>query len=333
MKAIDDWDEKYILDLAVGQELDALEFKGRQEVDLTLPNIKDIRRENLAKTLSALVNLGGGTLILGINDLTKNIDDGGIDKNIKNGTKEWLENILPPLVDPPLPKLNVYEICGKSDGSIILPGRALYVVEIKESPLAPHQSAHDHVYYGRAGSKSIPLGHRLVLDIINRKQYPNLDISFLIASTNNDPNLLLSEGLHKDLLVLIENLGQVYAKYVNVIIYIPKYLFHPMVPIDGVSSKVVTLDDGIQYGRIVRENVISEIYSSEMRVVGRESGRYTPILPGRTHSWTIHLVDNFWNYSQYFNNNGPKIRWELYADNAPAKKGEFLLKDIKSYKP
>lgn len=333
MKAIDEWDEKYILDLAVGQELDALEFKGRQEVDPTLPN-KDIRRENLAKTLSALVNLGGGTLILGINDRTKNIDDGGIDKNIKNGTKEWLENILPPLVDPPLPKLNVYEICGKSEDSKILPGRALYVVEIKESPLAPHQSAHDHVYYGRAGSKSIPLGHRMVLDIINRKQYPNLEVSFVIASFNElDPNRLLPEGQHKILWIIIENSGQVYAKYVNSILFIPKYLVHPVVIQNILNSEVVTLDDGIQYVRIVRENVISEIYSEQMRVVGREAGRYTPILPGRTHSWTVPLVDDFWNYSQYFNNKGPKIRWELYADNAPVKKGEFLLKDIKSYKP
>lgn len=334
MKAIDEWDESYILDLVAGSELDGLEFKGRPEVDLTLPNVNDIRRDNLAKALSALVNLGGGTLILGINDRTKTIDAGGIDKNIRGGTKEWLENILPALVDPPLPKLNVHEICGNTEDSSILPGRALYVVEIKESPLAPHQSVHEHVYYGRAGSKSIPLGHRMVLDIINRKQYPNLEVSFLVASVNeNDPNRLLSEGQHKILLITINNPGQVFAKYVNVIIFVPKYLFHPMAPIDGVSNEIVTLDDGKQYVRIVRENVISEIYSPQMRVVGRESGRYTPILPGRHHSMTVPLVDNFLELSEYFPMHGTKIRWKLYADNAPMKKGVFLLKDIKSYKP
>ncbi len=334
MKAIDEWDENYILDLAAGKELDALEFKGRLEVDRTLPNVNDIRRDSLSKTLSALVNLGGGILILGINDKTKNIDDGGIDKNIKNGTKEWLENILPPLVDPPLPKLNVYEICGISEDSRILPGHALYVVEIKESPLAPHQSVHDHIYYGRAGSKSIPLGHRMVLDIINRKQYPNLEISFFVASVNeDDPNRFLPDGQHKVLWIGIKNMGQIYAKYVNSILFIPRYLVIPSAEQVILNSVIVKLDDGNQYVRFARENVISEIYSEQMKVVGRESGRYTPILPGRSHSWTVPLVDNFGNYAMYFKNKGPKIRWELYADNSPVKKGEVLLKDIKPYQP
>jgi predicted HTH transcriptional regulator len=134
MKSPSEWDETDILELALSKENDGVEFKGRKEIDTTLPGVQDIHRANLAKALSALVNFGGGVLILGINNKDLTIDDGGISNNIKGGTKEWLENILPPLTDPPLHKFNVFEISGNKAGSTILQGRAIYVLEIKESP-------------------------------------------------------------------------------------------------------------------------------------------------------------------------------------------------------
>ena len=331
MKTPDSWDEKFILDIAASGETDSLEFKGRQEIDITLPNVKDIRRENLSKTLSALANLGGGILILGINDKNKTVDDGGINRNIKNGTKDWLENILPTLVDPPLSKMNVYEVCENTEDSTILPDRAIYLVELKESPLAPHQSSYDHVYYGRVGAKSMPLGHRLVMDIVNRRQFPNLGIQFFYAFVDeSDPNWLKSEGQHRVLSVEIENKGPIYANYVNSILYVPKYLLEPAVIRSFLGGYPIELDDGITYIRIIRENVISEVFSNQKNIIGRGAGRYTPILPGRRHSWQISLVDNFFEHSLNFSKTGPKLIWELYADNAPCTKGEVIMKEIHS---
>lgn len=328
MKNLVDWDENYIIELASGHELDAFEFKGRPEIDLTLPGVRDIRRENLAKAISALVNFGGGILILGINNLSKSIDDGGIDLNIRGGTKEWLENILPALVDPPLPKLNIYEVRGFSKESLIHSGRAVYVVEIKESPLAPHQSIHDHVYYGRAGARSIPLGNRLVLDIINRRQFPDLTISFAFAQLKiTDPKLMELNGISKYLYVQIQNNGPIYAKYVNSILYVPKYLIVPQAIHNFLNGAPVELEDGVTYIKIIRENIVDQIYSGRMEMIGRDSGRYFPILPGRHFSWPIPLVDNLNDHIQFFSDNKPIIRWELYGDNSPCKKGVTNMKD------
>jgi hypothetical protein len=327
MKEPRDWDEAYILNNLPQWESDQIEFKGRRVVDLTIPEVNDIDRTSLAKTLSAFANSGGGALILGINK-TRQVDDGGINVAIKpNGTKEWLEDILPHLVDSPLTKLNVYSIIGKSPESTILPDRALYVVEIGDSALAPHQSIIDHIYYGRVGGRSLPLGHRMVMDIINRRLFPYLKIEFHFGFVDEaDPNLVKREGEHPVLMIEIKNQGPVYAQYVNSILFIPKYLVEPLAIRSILGGRIVELEDSVKYVRIARENVVQET-REQGEIVSRGPGRYTPILPGRTHSWVIPLVNKFTIHQMNFRDT-PKIYWELYADNAPCNKGNLSMSKI-----
>lgn len=103
-------------------------------------------------------------------------DFGGISLTLKNGVKEWLEDAITNLVDPMLTHFNVYTIEGGKPGSAITLGRALVVVEIPPSESAPHQ-ANDNIYYGRVAGKSRPLGHRFVLDIINRPKHQKMKVT------------------------------------------------------------------------------------------------------------------------------------------------------------
>lgn len=329
MKEPQNWDEDYILDSLPKGEIDQIEFKGRKEIDLTTPGITNVNQDGLGKALSALANSGGGFLILGINDKTRTIDDGGINKTIKsNGTRAWLEDFLPVLVDPALVKLNVFEIEAGSPSSNIQTNRAIYVVEVGDSPLAPHQSVSDHIYYGRVGGKSRPLGNRMVLDILNRRKYPDLEVEFFYAHVNDsNVNVVKRQGIHNVLLILIKNNGPVYAQYADSIIFLRDYLIEPGVE-QIFNIYPVTLADGLGYIRFVRENTIQETLFPDGTIATRGPGRYVPILPGRVHQWTIPLVEDFTTKQMHFKAGSPKLYWELYADNAPCKKGEIPMKQI-----
>ena len=328
MKEPQDWDEEYILtSLPVG-EFDWFEAKGSQVVK---PEAKEINRDLLSKAISALANSGGGILVLGLKQADKKwlIDDGGIPDHVGQiTTKEWLEDIIPNLVEMPLQKFNVF-IPELSKNSTIAPGKAIYIIQVGDSTIAPHQAS-DKIYYGRVGGKSRPLGHRLVLDILNRRQNPRLEVFFAYAFVDEmDPNLHKVQGQHLLLTIQIENKSSVFAQYVNSIIYIPEYLVEPAA-IRTIFDGVPLRKEGTNYIRILRENVIPEIMSNDKQVVFRGPGRYTPILPGRKHTWDIPLINDFYTHSHFFKDNSPKLLWELYADNAQVQKGETPFKQIKS---
>jgi predicted HTH transcriptional regulator len=185
MKDPRDWDEEYLLNLPVG-EFDWLEVKGRRSLDLTLSGVRENNvLENLSKAISAFANSGGGVIVFGLTNPTTQwqVDDGGVDLIVKKpSTREWLEDVIPTLVEFPLTSLNVYAIHRSSDSSQIAPGRAIFVIQVPDSEHAPHQAI-DKRYYARVGGKSRPIGHRLVTDIFGRRRYPRIDLEFIIESS------------------------------------------------------------------------------------------------------------------------------------------------------
>src|SRR6266446_361168 len=156
MKPAVEWDEQHIFSLPSG-ELDWVEFKSSRSLDLTIPGVKESEvRNELSKQLSAFSNSGGGTLVYGITDPVPgqphNVDLGGVALRCKGkSTKEWLEDIIPNLVEFPLKRFNVHLVPGQA-GSQIANGKGLFLIEIPDSEQAPHQ-ANDKKYYARVGGK------------------------------------------------------------------------------------------------------------------------------------------------------------------------------------
>lgn len=174
-KPANEWDEEYVLSLPLG-EYDWFERKGTRLLDLTVNGVNEGKvRDELAKQLSAFANTGGGQIVYGIaNDGT--VDMGGVSTVVKGRrtTKEWLEDIIPELVEFEVVGLNVYEIGPQAEKSAIHPGKALYIVDVPDSERAPHQSTRDRKYYVRLGGRCEPASHRLVEDIRNRIQHPHI---------------------------------------------------------------------------------------------------------------------------------------------------------------
>jgi hypothetical protein len=178
-KPTSEWKLADVLEQPRG-EFDWLEVKGRMGLDLSVERVKesDVRKQ-LTVAISALANTGGGLLIFGMHDPREawQVDDGGVALYMKRpSTREWLEGIIPNIVDPPLRQFDVYAITD----SQLADDRGIIIVEIGDSDLAPHQ-AEDNRYYGRVVGKSRPLGHRLVTDILSRRRNPEIALALAVV--------------------------------------------------------------------------------------------------------------------------------------------------------
>lgn len=331
MKPANEWDEEYIYALPMG-EFDWLEVKGRRGIDLTLSNIKESDAlEVLSKEISAFANTGGGLLLYGMKDPRKvgkwEVDDGGIEMSSPKGDlKEWLEDVIPHQVDFSLTNFNVYAIQASKRDSEIQAGRALYLIEIQDSLQAPHQ-AKDKKYYVRVAGKSVPIGHRLVADIMGRRQNPYLEIDFWIEENTERPTK--SQGhtgvnTSYSLWIRAQNTGRVYANYVNCFIDIPWVLLN--------NDQLKYIQDqirGKEYYTEYFDNTIRDLI--DVKVTGFDSAREThgparfvPILPSRSRTWRIELSDALPDVATA----KQVIKWSLFADNSPSTQGELTFESI-----
>ena len=336
MKDPKDWNEQYILQLPVG-EFDWLEAKGRRSIDLTCNGVdeNDVR-QTLSKAISAFANSGGGTLVFGLANPINiwRVDDGGVSTTIKRpSTREWLEDIIPNVVDPPLRKFNVYAISRSSPTSQIVDGRAIFAIHVPDSEQAPHQAT-DNRYYGRVAGKSRPLSHRFVLDILSRRRHPIMSIQCSIESERYTPrspipevHVFAVEKREKITRVVLaftaQNVGLVMARYVTCRIHLPYELLDP----DGQREYIekVSLIDNLKYVQWAKRNEERDVLKHGM--FGPEQWGTTwfdPVLPGLSYSWEWPIRPDF-NKDQF---NDRKIYWSAFADNAPVQSGEILVSNV-----
>jgi hypothetical protein len=319
-----DWDEEYLIGLAPG-EFDWLEAKGRRGLDLTLANVHEAAvKENLSRAVSAFANSGGGALVLGIISSptgSRDIDDGGINLLIKNpSTREWLEDIIPHLVDAPLTKFNVYCIQQSTAASRIQSGRGVFIVHVQDSDQAPHQAS-DNRYYIRVAGRSRPIGHRLVLDILGRRRDPIIEMQFAVLERGSRA----AQDRVVRLTAEARNVGAVYAQYLACFIYIPQAL----VPESrrGADYKMI---DGNAYYTWRTDNTRRDLLKHELNGFGfprrPEYGPswFHPILPSLTHTWEWDMPADV----DLASASDERILWEVHVDNAPVRTGVVTLCDV-----
>jgi hypothetical protein len=337
MKSVVEWDEQYIISLPSGEH-DWLEVKGARALDLKVSGVDENKAlDELSKQLSAFLNSGGGALVYGIADAPPNglrqIDNGGVSLSIKGrSTKEWLEDVIPNLVDLPLVGFNVYAITKGGANSNIAEDKAIYIVEIPNSENAPHQ-ARDKKYYARIGGKSRPINHRMVLDILGRARHPKFSVTAKYIEEVRFEGRLVELNLK----VLFRNIGKIYAQYVNGFVF----LSDSMVAEEFEESSRFELGgtETIK-GKIYRTVLISNIYKDlidfkpGMPSIGGFAGtrhtyrhitRYNPVLPGLGFSdWVPLKIER----SQIPAFENEVLIWRLHADNMPPEEGEISLKGL-----
>jgi hypothetical protein len=343
MKNPSEWDEQYVLSLPVG-EFDWLEIKSRRALDLTLQKEETVKNI-LSKALSAFANSGGGRIVYGVGNPKPGdplaVDDGGVNLVTKQPTtREWLEDVIPHLVDPPLTAFNVFAVTGTSAQSQIDTGRAVFIVDVGDSHRAPHQAT-DHIYYVRVAGKSRPASHQMVADIFGRRQYPLIDVEVMMVlpvepsseesaeSQGIVPELGVGYSHEFKLIVTATNNGRVYAQYVNCILRIPRF-FTPTVHFQDIPN--VTTEGGDECVVWYVENTRGQLFLLDRFLHNKipEAGQhdYVPILPGRSLRWVLTLrldapLSHPITWADY------EISWQVYADNAPVRSGGVFLTRIK----
>lgn len=300
------WNEAALLDLG-SDEYDFQEFKGSAWLGGDSGPAPDLH-VNLSKQISAFANGAGGAIIIGLDDEGR--IDGGVRTDLrKGGTRSWLEDIVPGLVDPPLARFNIVEVGPTVSGSRIRPGHAVYVISVEPSTSAPHQAI-DHRYYLRIAGKSRPMGHIHLLDVLRRTRHPEVGIRRVAPFGPDERSTADPRGpkVFISMRAYVENRGHQLAHHVGVEMVLPRPLVN----------------------REIRRRILEP---GDVQLTQRPGTvnffRYHPhpIFPSQDlpflHFWVVLHRAN----ADAVRAGTGRIQWRIYADDAPVRAGHVSLRD------
>lgn len=300
------WDEAQ-LEALLPDEHDFQEFKGSRAV-IHDGKVAASFHQMLSKQLSAFANGSGGRLFIGLDD--QGMVDGGVPRDlVGGGVREWLEDVIPGSVDPPLREFNVYEIAwpGPSVETRILRGHAVYVIEIAASRSAPHQ-AKDYRYYLRIAGKSRPMGNLHIQDVMRRTRTPVVGIARIspfgpMERVESDPRGPKANICFQ---VLVENRGRMLAQHLGVEVMLPR----PLV------------------SRRIRDRMLA---TDEVQLTQRPGDirffKYhpTPVFPDQELQVLKCWIGIHGSNASAVRSGEAKLSWRVYADDARAREGSVAL--------
>jgi hypothetical protein len=255
----------------------------------------------VSKDVSAMANSDGGIIIYGIteDDELRHLPKGLSPINRTDFSKEWLEQIINDKIRPRIENIKIHPV-------IISDPQVIYVVEISKSDTA-HQ-ADDKKYYKRFNFQSVPMYDYEIRDILNRQRHPKLELSF---GFENTPATLV---------VYINNVGSVLAKYVNVKIQLPSRIVDNLQRNRIVHGNIVEQNRNIV--KISAANTIREMVDPFAQVARYWPSRYEPVLPQSKFMLTKIELRN-----HPFDNENI-LTWEIFCDNINPIRGTFRLADL-----
>jgi len=275
----------------------------------------DGKKKEITKDVSAMANSAGGVIIYGIKeydeDDKKHLPEKLTPIDRTQFSKEWLEQVIN-TIQPRIPEIKIHPInlnTGNND--------VAYVVEIPQSTTA-HQ-ARDKKYYKRFNFLSEPMEDYEIRDVMNRLTLPDVDVKFSYDKVYPDG------AFHPDyrLNILVRNQGDLLVKHYRLHFSFPN--FGDQVTLNQLSSPedlyqrfygVSKTQDGGEYWIRVRSK----------DVLFPEDGIYL--------SDTVNLIYKIDAKRHHRlmekKNSGDeiKVRWMLYADNMPPKRGEIPFSNL-----
>lgn len=251
---------------------------------------QDNKTSEISKDVSAMANSDGGLLIYGIKE------DKNLAKEIepikrRDFSKEWLEQVIQAKIQPRIDGIQIFPITIDKEGVV-------YVVEIPKSNTA-HQAA-DKRYYKRFNFQSTAMNDYEIRDILNRVKNPQIEMEFKY------------NPIKGNLLVIAYNKGNVFAKYLNVKIRLPKKI------VKSQDYKLIN-DETVE---IFASNNVREMVNPYATVATYWPTRYEPLLPQARFELVKIGLNNYPFDYEYV------LEWEIFCDNNNPVNGLIRLVDL-----
>jgi hypothetical protein len=273
-------------------------------------------KEELAKDVSAMANSNGGTIIYGIREKDgvngHSIPEKLLPINNSDMSKDQLSQLLSANIQPVIEGLEIIFIPADDQSGF-------YVVNVPKGQTA-HQNRICHIYYMRRSATIEAMEDYQIRDVMNRNKTPIIDIEFSLLKIVNKvteqtlPMFMAKSGENKtyqEYEYLLKyrpvNKGEVYSKYINYFIYIPKIL------IDNSEKEYDEEDD---YVIIYDDNLVRDVTAIHGMQKEYGTARYDPLLPGmygnrRKVKLTFENVESVDDLQP--------IKLEVHADNSPTR--------------
>lgn len=276
------------------------------------------------KDVSAFANSNGGVLIYGISEertkrhLPSHIDP--VDR--KAITKEWLEQILNARIRPRIHGIKIHVVTIEDD-------KVVYILEIPKGETA-HQ-ANDKLYYRRHNFSVEPMFDSEIRDVMARQKAPQIKIYF---DATKKPNILIAprgeQMLHQQrpmlyfLNVHIENVGKLYATYINIVLSLPERIIDLMCDEGDNRIIQIPLDNKVRDEIDLPDDNGPKFFGIGHMEKPKQYGppRNEPLLPGMQmplKSFPIY-IENIAD--------GDVLSWTLHADNAEPQTGTLEFDQI-----
>lgn len=160
-----------------------------------LTNKGDLKR-CLGKQISAFANSGGGRLVFGIDPNTTQLQPCPESQG-RQTMEDYLSNMVSECVDDQLQSFHVLRMnFDENDNSCI------FIIEVEDSPVAPHQSKDDRVYYWRLPGRSEPAPHFHLKNLYNRRVACIVEAAIL---DDGDVKILSDSELKFDCRLIVRN--------------------------------------------------------------------------------------------------------------------------------
>ncbi|MAT96447.1 MAG: hypothetical protein CL608_04830 [Anaerolineaceae bacterium] len=269
----------------------------------------DGKKKEITKDVSAMANSAGGLLLYGISEYQQPDKEHLPEKfspiDQTEYSKEWLEQVI-------------MNIRPRIDGIIIHPvsveeNQVIYVVEIPQSTLA-HQAS-DYRYYKRFNFLSVPMEDHEIRDVNNRATVPEVAVSFY-----SQPYFSDSDGLWLKPIAKVINKGHQVVNHFKLIFYFPN--LNEIPPEEPGPSKQNTSIGKVKQMAPNPQRIKLLKQPKSYEVTCRSNGVLFPQDTDEVDSNIRYciMVNEFSLIDMNLS-----IKWILYADNMPLKKGNVSL--------
>lgn len=282
-----------------------LEFKAGAKLD----KWSDKAKLDFIAEVTAFANAGGGTLIIGLDEIQLDGKSYAGDISPVQDTRMTQDRLREFIVSNTDPVLRGFTI-----NHIQVDGGSVFIVNVEEGDTA-YQNTCDRKYYGRVDASAQPMHGFAIRDVMNRRTRPHVTASFKTVARGG---IAADDSRVYELHGVLANEGNLTAHHWVLRVAIPDIIgTHDGPFIYNMRGDGGDRINGLAY-RWYR-------YRSEQM-----DGRSHRILPGEnlilreTFSGAATLVLRVGsNEQRRIMDRSPAVYWELFVDDAPKQKGEL----------